>query len=125
MAGVHFIAVLAVVQYLYFGFLVGRARERYGIKAPAVSGDENFERVLRVQHNTLEQMAAFLPALFIAGSYWSNLVVLPLGVVYLVGRTMYQRSYTANPESRAAGFLLTVVPTFLLLLLSLLGLLIF
>ena len=34
---------------LYFGVLVGRARLRYHVKAPAVIGDENFERAYRVQ----------------------------------------------------------------------------
>lgn len=121
MAGVHFIAILAVAQYCYFGLLVGRARDKYGIKAPAVTGHEQFERVLRVQLNTLEQLVAFLPAFYIAAYYWSNWIVLPLGVLYLLGRMLYLRSYLNTPDSRAPGFLLTVVPTFLLLAFGLLG----
>ena len=69
MAFIHFLALLAVLQYLYFGVLVGRARLRYHVKAPAVTGDENFERAYRVQMNTLEQLIIFLPALLIAGHY--------------------------------------------------------
>ena len=50
---VELIAMLVVVQYLFFGVQVGRARGRYGVKAPAVSGHEGFERIYRVQMNTL------------------------------------------------------------------------
>ncbi|MDO4905118.1 MAG: MAPEG family protein [Lautropia sp.] len=123
MDGIHFVAILAVVQYLYFGFLVGKARSKYHIKPPAVGGNEHFERALRVQLNTLEQLVAFLPALYIAAYYWSNWIVLPLGILYLVGRMFYQTSYTTTPDSRAPGFLLTVVPTMLLLAFGLLGVL--
>ena len=61
---VELIAMLVVVQYLFFGVQVGRARGRYGVKAPAVSGHEGFERIYRVQMNTLELMVALLPSLF-------------------------------------------------------------
>lgn len=121
MEWVHFIALLAIIQYLYFGFQVGRARDRYGIKAPAISGSEEFERFYRVQSNTLEVLVAFLPALYIAADEWSTTLVGLIGLVYLVGRFIYARSYVANPASRATGFLLSVGPIFVLLLMGLLG----
>ena len=77
MAFIHFLALLAVLQYLYFGVLVGRARLRYHVKAPAVTGDENFERAYRVQMNTLEQLIIFLPALLIARASGSRRWALP------------------------------------------------
>jgi len=52
MALIELITILALLQFLYFGILVGKARDRYGVKAPAVTGNENFERYLRVQMNT-------------------------------------------------------------------------
>ena len=61
MSIVHIVAVLAVMQFILFGLLVGKAREQHGIKAPAVSGNEEFERIYRVQMNTLEQLVCFLP----------------------------------------------------------------
>ena len=60
---VHLVAVLAVLQFFLFGILVGRAREQYGIDAPAISGHQLFERAFRVHQNTLEQLVGFLPAL--------------------------------------------------------------
>jgi glutathione S-transferase len=118
---VHIVAVLAILQFFLFGVLVGRARRRHGIKAPAVSGHELFERAFRVHVNTLEQLVGFLPALLIANVYWPNAMVAGVGAVYLVGRFLYRHLYLADPSRRRAGFLLTVIPTFTLLAASLVG----
>ena len=118
---VHIVAVLAVLQFFLFGILVGRARARYGVKAPATSGSEPFERAFRVQMNTLEQLVGFLPALLIAGLYWPNAIIAGIGTVYLIGRFLYRQLYLANPANRSPGFLLTVIPTFVLLAAALLG----
>ena len=118
---VHIVAVLAVLQFFLFGILVGRARKRHGIKAPAVSGDELFERAFRVHVNTMEQLVGFLPALFIASVYWPDAIVAGIGAVYLAGRLLYRHLYLADPAKRRPGFLLTVIPTFTLLGASLFG----
>jgi len=118
---VHIVAVLAILQFLLFGILVGRARKRHGVKPPATSGHELFERAFRVHANTLEQLVGFLPALLIASVYWADGVVAGIGAVYLAGRFLYRRLYLADPMSRRPGFLLTVVPTFVLLGASLVG----
>jgi glutathione S-transferase len=118
---VHIVAVLAVLQFLLFGFLVGRARSRYGIHAPATTGNELFERAFRVQMNTLEQLLAFIPALLIAGVYWPGAIVAGIGLVYIVGRFLYRQRYLTDPNKRTVGFLLTIVPTVTLLIASLVG----
>jgi len=121
MQTVHIIALLAVVQYLVFGFLVGRARGRYGVKAPATTGNEHFERAYRVQMNSLEQLVGFIPALFIAALYWPSSMVAAIGAIYLIGRLLYRNAYVRNPASRGLGFLLTIAPTTLLILAGLAG----
>ena len=118
---VHVVAIAAVLQFLFFGILVGRARAKYGVKAPATSGNEHFDRAFRIQMNTLEQLVCFLPALLIAGVYWPDAVIAGIGLVYLAGRFLYQRSYAANPAKRGPGFVLTVIPTFVLLAAALVG----
>lgn len=118
---VHVVAVLAVIQYLVFAALVGRARVRHGVKAPATSGPEPFERCYRVQMNTLEQLVAFLPALLLAGIYWPSALIAAIGAVYLVGRQLYRQHYLGDPRRRAPGFILTVLPTFALLIAALAG----
>lgn len=116
MSYVDLVALLAVAQLVFFGILVGRARGLYGIKAPAVSGNELFERTYRVQMNTLELMVAFLPALFVAAKYWPQPYVAGVGAVYLVGRIIYWRSYVSAPTSRGLGFALSMIPILVLLL---------
>ena len=118
---VHIVALLAIVQFIYFGMLVGKARGQYGIKAPAMTGNEHFERAVRVQMNTLEQLVCFVPALLIAAVYWSPVYVADTGVVYLVGRALYRQAYVADPAKRGLGFLLTFLPTVLLALAGLVG----
>ena len=120
---VELVAILAVFQYLAFGALTGKARGKSGLKAPAVTGDEGFERMYRVQMNTLETLVAFLPSLFLAAQYWPAWLVAGLGAVYLVGRMLYWRAYVANPANRALGFMLSIVPTGILGGLALLGIL--
>jgi glutathione S-transferase len=118
---VYIVALLAVVQFIIFSMLVGQARGKYGIQAPAMTGNEHFERAVRVQMNTLEQLICFLPALLIAAVYWPPVYVALAGVVYLVGRTIYRQAYVNNPAKRGLGFLLTFLPTTLLAVAGLVG----
>ena len=112
---VHIVAVLAVFQFLYFGVMVGRARGKYSVAAPATSGHEMFDRAFRVQMNTLEQLVCFLPALLLASAYWSNAIIAAIGAVYIVGRFLYSAAYAKDPAKRGLGFVLSILPTFVLL----------
>ena len=110
---VDIVAMLAIIQYLMFGGLVGRARGKYEVvKAPAVTGDVRFERIYRVQMNTLELLVALIPAMYAAAHYWSSLVVGGAGLVYLVGRVLYWRAYVTDPSRRSLGFRLSTLPVF-------------
>jgi uncharacterized MAPEG superfamily protein len=113
---VDLVALAALFQLLVFGFLVGSARGRYGVKAPAVTGHPMFERAYRVQMNTLELMVLFIPALYLSARYWPPAWVAALGAVYVVGRLLYRAAYLREPASRGLGFLASIVPIFLLLL---------
>jgi len=101
---------LALLQYIVFAVLVGRARGTYGVKAPAVTGHEVFERYFRVQQNTLELLVIFVPALWLFGQYVSATWASILGAVYLAGRVLYLKSYVADPAKRGAGFGLSMLP---------------
>lgn len=118
---IELIALLALLQFLIYGVLTGRARGASGIKAPAISGDEGFERMYRVQMNTLEMLIAFLPALFLAAKYWPSPLIVVLGLVYLVGRFMYWRAYVSDPSTRGLGFLTSFAPVAILILLGIIG----
>ena len=116
---VELVAVIAVIQFVFFGALTGRARGQSGLKAPAVTGHEGFERMYRVQMNTLELLIAFLPVLFLAAKYWPTSLVAGLGVVYLIGRLIYWRAYVSDPSKRGIGFMLSMFPTMFLAILAL------
>jgi glutathione S-transferase len=121
MAYVDIVTALAVLQFIVFGFRVGGARGRYGVKAPAVTGNETFERYFRVQQNTLEQLIVFLPGLHLFSHYFSPLVAAVLGLVYLIGREVYAFSYTKDPAKRGLGYGLSFLPTLVLILGGLFG----
>ncbi len=118
---VTIVAVLAIFQFIVFSVLVGKARETYGVKAPAVQGHEMFDRAFRVQMNTLEQLVCFLPALLLANLYYSDGFVALLGSVYLVGRLIYRQAYVKDPSTRTVGFVLSLLPTVVLLIAAFTG----
>jgi uncharacterized membrane protein YecN with MAPEG domain len=121
MAYVDIVTALAVLQFLVFGFRVGRARGRYGVKAPATAGNEIFERYFRVQQNTLEQLIVFLPGLYLFSRYFNPQAAAVLGAIYLVGREVYAVTYVKEPSRRELGYALTSLPTVILVLGGLFG----
>lgn len=118
------IVLLALLQYVYFIALVGKARGKYNVKAPATDGDEGFTRVFRVQQNTLEQLIIFIPSTFAFSFYVSDLWVLIPGAVFIVGRFIYSMEYVKDPSTRTLGFGLTLLANATLLLTALVFLLI-
>jgi uncharacterized membrane protein YecN with MAPEG domain len=121
MALVAVVAALALIEYSVFALQVGQARQRYGVKAPATTGHELFERYYRVQQNTLEQLVVFLPSLYLFAAFVSGWVAALLGLAFVVGRAIYARGYLADPEKRSAGFLIGFAASNVLLLGGLLG----
>lgn len=116
MEWIAIITILALVEFMWLGMRVGAARGKYEIKAPATTGHEIFERHYRVHHNSLEQLVVFLPALWLFGTYVSAYIGALIGVVFLIGRAMYAFAYVEDPAKRSTGFILSFVPSLLLLL---------
>jgi len=118
---VDIVTALALVQFIAFGFKVGKARGTYGVKAPATTGNEVFERHFRVQQNTLESLVAFVPGLYLFSHYWNPLGAAALGVVYLAGREIYAATYVKDPAKRGPGYGLTFLPIVILIVGSVVG----
>ena len=118
---VDIVTALAVLQFIVFGFRVGHARGKFGVKAPAVSGNEIFERYFRIQQNTLECLVAFLPGLYLFSRYWNPLWAAGIGVVYLVGRELYAATYVKDPAKREVGYGMSFIPIVVLLAGGLIG----
>jgi glutathione S-transferase len=103
----HFTALatcLAILFYFFTGIQVAKARVAFGIKAPAMSGNPDFERVFRVQMNTLEWMPIFLPSLWLFAIYISDGVAAVLGLVWIAGRILYMTGYSQAADKRGRGF---------------------
>ena len=119
------LATLLAVMVLFYTFgQAGRLRSRHKIMAPAVTGHPEFERALRVQMNTVEQVVIFLPLLWIATTYFRIIGWLPaaLGFVWVLGRIIYSMGYMSAPEKRGPGFGISILANLGLLILSIYGL---
>ncbi len=111
------VAAVALLEYWYFGFQVGRARGKYGVAAPAVTGHPIFERYHRVHQNTLENLVIFLPGLWLFATYVSEPIAALLGVIFIVGRAVYARLYVQEPARRRTGVIMSI-PIGLILLIG-------
>jgi glutathione S-transferase len=103
----HFTALvtcLAILFYFLTAVQVTRARAKFGIKAPAIVGNPDFERVFRVQMNTLEWLPIFLPSLWLFATYISDPIAAALGVIWIAGRVLYMIRYSQAAAKRGPGF---------------------
>jgi uncharacterized MAPEG superfamily protein len=121
MAWVGIVVIVALFQFFGFGFAVARARGRYQCPAPATTGHEIFERYYRVQMNTLEQLVIFIPAIVLFAWLYDPRWAAGLGVIWIIGRLVYFRSYVRDPRTRALGFALTSLPSLGMLAAALVG----
>jgi glutathione S-transferase len=113
--------LLAVLFYALLSVPVGHARAKSGIKAPTMVGDDQLERALRIQGNTLEWLPIFLPALWLAAAYVSDPGAAALGIVWIVGRFLYARGYAESPEKRERGYMIQLIAAGLLWAAALVG----
>ena len=102
--------LLVILVFSAFATVVSRARGKYGVHAPAVTGNPDFERRHRVHMNTLEQMPALLPLLWLTaiwvGDPWAGLA----GLVWCVGRVIYAQAYYREAARRDLGFTISTIP---------------
>jgi glutathione S-transferase len=109
-------ACLTLLLYLVITLRVGQARNRFGVRAPATTGHPVFERAFRVQMNTLEQLALFLPAMFLFSAYVSPLWAGVGGFVWVAGRTWYAVGYFQAADRRRFGYLIGLLASVALLI---------
>jgi glutathione S-transferase len=117
---VSLVTVLALILFFVTTINVGRARVKYGIKPPAMSGHPDFDRVIRVQQNTLEQLVLFLPALWIFAMF-QPIAAAVIGGIWVIGRSLYAWGYYQAAQKRALGFAIGVFSVMVLLVGSLVG----
>jgi glutathione S-transferase len=105
------VTLLAILVYFITSAQVARARIKYGVKLPAISGNPDFERVFRVQMNTLEWLPIFLPALWLFAIYLSDAIAAAIGAVWIIGRIVYMIGYFRSVQGRSPGFAIQALAT--------------
>jgi glutathione S-transferase len=115
------VTLFAVILYFWIGFRVGQARVKFAVKPPATTGHPDFERAFRIQMNTLEWMPIFLPAIWLAAIYVSDIGAALLGIVWIAGRVLYMRGYAEAAEKRETGFFVQAIAAGVLWLAALIG----
>jgi glutathione S-transferase len=98
------VTCLAILFYFFTSLQVAKARAAFSIKAPAIIGNADFERVFRVQMNTLEWLPIFLPSLWLFAIYISDPAAAVLGLVWIGGRGLYMTGYSQAADKRGRGF---------------------
>ena len=111
------VTLAALLFYFWTGLMVGNARRKYNVPAPATTGNTDFERVFRVQMNTLEWLPMFLVSLWLFVYYWSDLLGAVIGAIWIVGRYMYAHGYMIAAQQRSMGFMIQA-PSVLILFLG-------
>lgn len=120
MIWIHLIILLSLLQLMVFIVLVGKARSKFNVAAPAITGHDGFERYYRVQMNTIEMLIMFIPSIFLAATYWSPYLMAVLGLCYLIGRVLYFRAYI-NEKNRKIPFLMGLIPILIFIIMGVLG----
>jgi len=115
MEAIAVVTILALSQFFLFGIQVGQMRAKHGVKAPAITGNPEFERMFRIQQNTMEQLVLFIPALWIYGYFGNPLWGAAVGLVFIIGRIIYKRGYLIDPSKRSLGFTIGVIAISVLL----------
>lgn len=104
MEAVAIATLLALAQSFWFAFMVGQARVRDEVNAPAMTGNEDFMRNFRVHMNTVENIIIMVPAMWIFGRYINAEIAAAIGVVWIISRFIYRSGYLESPEKRDKGF---------------------
>ncbi len=115
------VTLLAMLMVQATAMLVGKARFIHKVMPPASSGPPEFERAVRVQQNTLEQVVVFLPALWLAALLDNSAIACVLGFFWVGGRIAYAVGYLQAPEKRGPGFGISFLSTAVLLVMGLVG----
>lgn len=116
-------ATLAVlIMYFWIFANVGRARKKFGIAAPVMDGPRDFQSVLRVHANTVEQLVFFLPALWLCAYFFSDRWAALGGAVWIVGRILFALGYYKDPAKRELGFGINLLANFALIIAAAVGL---
>jgi len=109
------VTIAAVIYTFLLSVRVGGARAKLGVDAPAMSGQPDFDKTFRIHMNM------FVPVLWLAAAVVGDLWAAEIGAVWIVGRVIYTVGYSKEAAKRGPGFLVTILPTAVLTVIALWG----
>ena len=115
------VTLLTLLFYVLVTMNCGRNRAKHHVAAPAVTGNEGYERAYRVQMNTLEHMVFFLPSMWLYAWTVSASWAAGIGLIWIVGRILYAFAYYNEPAKRPPGMLVTFAAQIVLFIGALIG----
>lgn len=121
MAWVSAVVLIAILQFVVLGMIVGAARGRFNVPAPATTGHPTFERLFRVHQNSLEMLIAFIPGVWLYGWWVSQTWATALGLIFLAARFIYAIQYVRDPKTRTIGAGLSFIIVLILIVGDLYG----
>jgi uncharacterized MAPEG superfamily protein len=118
---ISIVTSIMLIQLFLFSIKSGMAREKDEVKAPATTGNEHFERLYRIHHNSMELLIIAIPSMWMFAMHVHAIGAAALGTVYVIGRVIYAKAYTADPDTRGTGFMISMIPTVILMIGALIG----
>ena len=102
------LGTILIVAFTFYASM-GAGKMRGNVKAPATTGDIEFEKAFRIHYNTIEQLVIFVPLLWLAAPHWGDMYGGGTALVWVIGRIIYARAYRADPSDRTTGFVITLL----------------
>ena len=110
------VTVATLFVYIWVTLQIGKARRLHHISAPAMTGPDDFNRVIRVHANTMEAMLLFLPSLWLFAAFTNDLYAGVIGLFFPLGRIIYANGYYQAADKRGRGFMIGFLTTIVLLI---------
>lgn len=108
--------------YFWNMIRIGKARKEHNISAPEMTGPGDFNRVIRVHENMLEQLIIFLPLLWLFALTYVDIYAACVGLVFGIGRIIYSLGYYEEASKRGRGFMIGFIALVVVAVGSLYGL---
>jgi glutathione S-transferase len=122
--GLLLLSIVFIIA-VYYGqsIQVTTKRIKAGIEYPAITGDDQFERVFRAHYNSLENIVIAIPLILIFGftvnMFWGAIAGFGWGIF----RILYALGYSKSAKTRHPAGAISITILFLLFLGSVFGLL--
>ncbi len=112
------VTLLTLLVIVILSFQVIRARVKYAIPSPQMTGSDEFMRTLRAHANSVEVVVVFLPLLWMTALATRDEIAAVIGVFWPISRILYASGYYKEAKKRFPGFIMGSVVIAVLFVIS-------